>query len=56
MPSEWDKLNDPVQQELERREMMQRVHGRAPLGRILGPLLYWAAVIIVGVVIAKYFL
>ena len=55
MASEWDKLNDPVRQEIERREMMQRVHGRAPLGRFLGPMLYWGAVLIVGVVMAKYF-
>lgn len=55
MKSEWEKLNDPVEQERERREMMQRVHGRAPLGRILGPLLYWGAALLVGTLVVGYF-
>ena len=56
MGSEWDKLTDPVEQERERREMMQRVHGRAPAGRIFGKLLYWGAALLVGTFVAKYFL
>lgn len=54
MKNEWDKSNDPVEQELERREMMRRVHGRAPLGRFFAPLLYWGAALLIGTLVARY--
>ena len=54
MKSEWDKLNDPAEQERQRQEMMQRVHGRAPIGRFIAPLIYWGGVIVAGILLAKY--
>ena len=56
MGDEWDKMDDPVHQEMERREMMRRVHGKPPLANFIKQVVYWGLLLAVGSVVIKYIL
>jgi hypothetical protein len=56
MGDEWDKMEDSVQQEMQRRERMRRVHGKPPLANFIKQLVYWCLVLAVGILVVKFIL
>ncbi len=55
MKHPMEKLADPVEQELERREMMQRVYGRSPTGHTLRSKLRWVLLLALCYVAYRFF-
>lgn len=56
MGDEWDKMEDTVQQEMERRERMRRVHGKPPLANFIKQLVYWGLLLAVGILVVIFVL